>query len=166
MGRKNNYRLDQKLCQWTYAHTKIVLKQTKNISTCLWCWSLGHQGASSWPLWLEATRGQQPPNNKVIITTVTYWYYASFILYIPYSLTYTLQGSSTMVFKVQNCNGANGFQYDRTNGWTAPSQPHDQAAHDSWDEAVNSLLSGFCLWEACCTQASYNQYVVILKTLK
>lgn len=38
--------------------------------TCLWCLNLGHQGASSWPLWLAATRGQQQPDDKVMTSNI------------------------------------------------------------------------------------------------
>lgn len=111
-----------------------------------------HQGAAA--TWQQ--------NNNINI----FWLMTSCFQPHPVScFIHTPQGSSRIDCNEQNSRNANGFQYRPADGYTAPSQPYDLAAHNIRDEAVNSRLSGFCLREACCAQDCYNQSGNILKAV-
>lgn len=135
-----------------------------HLFTCRPMWSLDLLGASSWPLWLAATRGQQLPNKKEMETIITVWFSASVMLFVSFFRIVITTLDFLICYRKAVVQMFSGVA--QLTGTKHLLSLYDQVAHDSWDEAANSMPSGLRLREACCAQASFNNYVNFLKTLK
>lgn len=123
---------------WVVRKLSVVIWILNCVLACLWCWSLDLQGASSSPLSLEATRGQQPPVFFLLFWRRKngFWCFIVFFSSIFFKSTDMFPGLMQTLYTIVPVTAGTDFS----------DASQAEAAPDSWDEAVNSLRLAF-IWE-------------------